>query len=152
MQQKAQLKIKRIHPNAKLPQYGSSGAACFDLRALIESGEKELIGGWSPIIFRTGLSVEVPEGYVLMIFSRSGHGFNNDIRLSNCVGIIDSDYRGEIKVKLTKDSHNTDPLWVNDGMRIAQAMLVKIPSVEFVEVSELSETTRGSGGFGSTGA
>ncbi|MBX9901001.1 MAG: dUTP diphosphatase [Burkholderiaceae bacterium] len=152
MQQKAQLKIKRVHPNAKLPQYGSSGAACFDLRALIESEQKIPVGCWEPKTFRTGLAVEVPDGYVLLIFSRSGHGFNNDTRLSNAVGVVDSDYRGEILVKLAKDSQNSETLWIIDGMRIAQAMLVKIPKVEFVEVSELSETTRGSGGFGSTGA
>ena len=96
----------------------------------------------------------------MLIFSRSGHGFNNDVRLSNCVGVIDSDYRGEVRVKLRNDqqSHlganpeNLTILTVKPGDRIAQALVLPIPSVELVEIGELSTTARGDGGFGSTGA
>lgn len=102
------------------------------------------------LVFETGLFFEVPQGKVLLVFSRSGHGFNHDIRLANCVGIIDSDYRGELKVKLTNDS--TQAFFnVKRGDRIAQAMLVDSNQVQFEIVEELSETERGTGGLGSTG-
>ena len=86
---------------------------------------------------------------MLLIYSRSGHGFKNDIRLANCTGVIDSDYRGEVKVKLTSDG-DCD-FAVNAGDRIAQAMLIPVPKVELMAVTELSDTERGTGGFGSTG-
>jgi dUTP pyrophosphatase len=139
------LKVQRIHRRASLPEYKTAGAACLDIRT-IEHGEVESRAGH---VFRTGLQVEVPAGYVLLIFSRSGHGFNNDLRLANCVGVIDSDYRGEILVKLTNDSPIA--FGFEPGDRIAQAMLVQIPRVEIEESSDLSETERGDGGFGSTG-
>jgi len=141
-----ELKVKKLDADAILPHYTTEGAACFDLHAL-HGGH---ILGDDSMIFRTGLSFEVPEGYALMIYSRSGHGFKNSARLANCVGVIDSDYRGEVMVKLTTDSifKNLD---VNQGDRIAQAMLVPVPRVQLVEVAELSETERGAGGFGSTG-
>ena len=85
----------------------------------------------------------------MLVFSRSGHGFKNSITLVNCVGVIDSDYRGELMVKLRNDSalrFSFEP-----GDRIAQAMIVQLPSVQFVAVEELSDTQRGAGGFGSTG-
>ena len=90
---------------------------------------------------------------VMLVFSRSGHGFNHAVRLANSVGVIDSDYRGEVKVKLACDDCPDDepPLKINPGDRIAQAMVLPIPRVEFEEVTELSATARGQGGFGSTG-
>ena len=90
----------------------------------------------------------------MMVYSRSGHGFNRNTRLSNCVGVIDSDYRGELLVKLTMDDEFIDPeieLEVKQGDRIAQAMLIPIEQVSFEMVEELSETKRGTGGLGSTG-
>lgn len=138
------VKIKKLHPDALMPQYGSDGAACFDLHC---------IGGafvTSEQVFDTGLAFEIPEGHVMLVFSRSGHGFKNDIRLSNCVGVIDHDYRGEVKVKLRCDS-TVGGLAVRDGDRIAQAMLVPYPKVEFDWADDLSDTARGEGGFGSTG-
>jgi len=87
----------------------------------------------------------------MLVFSRSGHGFNHDVRLANCVGVIDADYRGEIRVKLTADS-KANPLIVRPGDRIAQALVIPIAQMSFTEVDELSDTTRGTGGFGSTGA
>lgn len=169
-----ELKVKRLHPDAVIPQYATDGSGCFDLHAVHVGGltnaewdvfEKnsdlmrpgvhrhtELRNG-EPQTFRTGLAFEVPAGHVMLIFSRSGHGFKYDTRLANCVGVIDSDYRGEVMVRLTRDTERTFfPLDIKSGDRIAQAMLVPIPRVQLVEVDELSDTERGAGGFGSTGA
>lgn len=142
------LKVKRIHPEAILPQFATKGAACFDLHS-VDVGCVDGIGHPS-LIFRTGLAFEVPEGHVMLVFSRSGHGFKNNVRLSNCVGVIDSDYRGEVKVSLTADEHGH--LHVERGDRIAQAMILPVLHIQMTEVEELSDTERGTGGFGSTGA
>lgn len=150
-----QLKVKRLHPEAVIPKYATAGAACFDLHALLESpnalayGERVESGAGAATVFRTGLAFEVPPGWVMLIFSRSGHGFKNSVRLSNCVGVIDSDYRGEVQVKLKADEFGG--LTVHHGDRIAQAMLVQVPQVQLVDVNELSHTERGTAGFGSTG-
>lgn len=142
-----QLKVKRLDPAAIIPSYATPGAACFDLHALHCGSVSETL----PAVFRTGLAFEVPEGWVMKVYSRSGHGFKNDIRLANCVGVIDSDYRGELMVKLTSDKM-FDSYTVAAGDRIAQAMLERVERVAFVEVDELATTDRGTGGFGSTGA
>lgn len=139
------IKIKKLHPDAIVPAYASSGAACFDLHALIPNNAPT-----QPAL-RTGLAFEVPAGHVMLIFSRSGHGFNHSVRLANCVGVIDSDYRGEVMVKLVQDYADSKPLVVRHGDRIAQAMLVPNPRVHFEVTSELADTDRGAGGFGSTG-
>ena len=153
------LKVKLKHKDVKLPSYSTVGAGCFDIRADTCDQMRDAIYGdrWNAfvepsgsVVFGTGLFFEVPEGKVLMVYSRSGHGFKNDVRLSNCVGIIDSDYRGELKVKLTNDN----PEWefcVLKGDRIAQAMLIDVEQVQFEVVDELTETERGTGGLGSTG-
>lgn len=143
------LNVKKIHKAAVLPRYATDGAACFDLHAIEPQGH--IIQG-VPKLVRTGLAFDVPEGWAMLIFSRSGHGFKNDVRLANCVGVIDSDYRGEVMVKLTRDLSAANFISVNAGERIAQAMLVQVPRVELVDVAELSDTDRGTGGFGSTGA
>lgn len=145
------LKVKRLHPDAVLPEYETPGAACFDLRA-IDCGQQSPVYSHGGITFRTGLSFEVPEGFAMLIYSRSGHGFKHATRLANCVGVIDSDYRGEVSVRLFRDGQQADILRVNPGDRIAQAMLVAIPRVQLVEADDLTETARGAGGFGSTGA
>lgn len=143
-------KIVKMYPDVKLPKYATDGSGCFDIYAYH--------GGWVDAhyptdVFQTGIKVEVPEGHVLLIFSRSGQGFKDDVRLANCVGVIDSDYRGEIKVKLTLDGDAASRFSVHEGQAIAQGMIVPIPKVEWevVEESQLSLTERGSGGFGSTG-
>ena len=142
-------KIKKVHPEAKVPVYGSAGAACFDLYAASvidttnDSSERAVVYG-------TGLQFEVPEGYVMMVYSRSGHGFNYGITLANSTGVIDADYRGEVCVKLRKsgtDIHGMPYV----GERIAQAMIIPVEQVSFEETDELSRTQRGAGGFGSTG-
>lgn len=142
------LKFKRITKDAFSPRYATDGAACFDLFAMEAT---EVKASYSETI-RTGIAVEIPPTHVLLVFSRSGHGFNNSIRLANCVGVIDSDYRGEIMVKLTSDTvEDAQPFHIARGHRVAQAMLVPIPRAVLVECDELSETIRGAGGFGSTG-
>lgn len=140
--------MKKLHPKATLPKYQSEGAACFDIEALIEDEKAVIVSNYCPKVFRTGLSFEIPEGFVMLAFSRSGHGFKNDIRLANCVGVIDSDYRGEVMVKLTADNRTFE---VNNKDRIVQCMLVEVPRVTFDDVSILNDSERGSNGFGSTG-
>ncbi len=149
------LKIKKLHPGAKVPKYATGGAACFDLHAVIEPVrfmETHKPKYTEPVTIRTGLAFEVPDGHVMLIFSRSVHGFNFDTRLANCVGVIDSDYRGEVQVKLTRDPRDelVPVLRFEHGDRIAQAMVLPIPRVEFELAEELSDTQRGAGGFGST--
>lgn len=150
------IKCKKLHPAAILPTYATDGSGCFDLYAArigCELFPKDplAIGHGDPILINTGLSFEIPEGHVMLIFSRSGHAIKHDTRLANAVGVIDSDYRGPVIVKLCRDIASTHKLFVNVGARIAQAMIIPVPTVEFEEVDELSETARDAGGFGSTG-
>ena len=150
-----QIKIKKIHPDAKEPTYATDGSGCFDLRAMSVS-EAHAIGAFvdqgGPVTCGTGLAFEIPPGWAMLIFSRSGHGFKHETRLANCVGVIDSDYRGEVMVKLTSDSDsNHDSLFVKPGDRVAQALIVQAERIDFNVVDELSDTARGDGGFGSTG-
>lgn len=145
-----QLKIKRLSERAILPVYATEGAACFDLHACLPESDAAInTCPNATVTVPTGLSFEVPEGHVMLVYSRSGHGFKQNTRLANCVGVIDSDYRGEVQVKLTRDDGGS--LFVTHGDRIAQAMIVAIPRVELIEAGELSDTERGAGGFGSTG-
>lgn len=151
-----QLKVKKLHPDAIIPTYGTPGAACFDLYALDADGYSKVhvvVDEGHPVVCRTGLAFEIPDGYVMMVYSRSGHGFKHNTRLANCVGIVDSDYTGEVMVKLTCDIDPGDaaPFSVKRGDRIAQAMLVPVNQVTFEEVEELKSTERGTKGFGSTG-
>jgi dUTP pyrophosphatase len=157
------MRVKRAEGVPKdwpLPTYHTLGAACFDLRAFFDdcrSPESKAldfplhghVDNDSPLTVRTGLIFEVPDRHVLLIFSRSGHGFKEDIRLANCVGIIDSDYRDEIRVKLTRDTEGD--FLVTHGDRIAQGMLIPYNPVHLVWADKLSETVRGTGGYGSTG-
>lgn len=140
------LKFKKLSPKASAPTYGTPGAACFDIAT---TDNVTLLSGRSHV-YKTGIAVEVPEGYALLIYSRSGMGFNKDTRLSNCVGVIDSDFKGEVLVKLRNDGKEV--VNVRAGDRIAQGMLVKIDQWQFEEVLELSESQRGANGIGSTGA
>lgn len=144
-----QVKINKLHPEAVIPKYATPGAACFDLHAVNNWGTC-IVCLDEPEVIDTGLAFEIPKDHVMLIFSRSGHGFKKDVRLANCVGVIDSDYRGEVKVKLTCDNQD-NILRVNHGDRIAQAMILPVQQVSFLEVDELSNTERGAGGFGSTG-
>lgn len=132
------LKVKRLSPRARLPEYATDGAACFDLRACLVSDMDAAIDttAHATVCIPTGLSFEVPTGHVMLVFSLSGHGFKDNTRLANCVGVIDSDYRGQVEVKLTRDDGLG--IFVRDGARIAQALVLPIPRVDLQEVDELS--------------
>lgn len=145
------LKVKTCRPGAKMPKYTTSGAACFDLHAVMDQ-PTELYAG-TTVIIPTGLIFDIPEGYALMVYSRSGHGFNYDVRLSNATGVIDSDYTGEVMVKLRRDGCDWyKPFIVSHGDRIAQAMLIPVQKMTIEQVEDVKETERGIGGMGSTGA
>ena len=139
-------RIKLLTDTARVPTYATDGSAAFDIYAdmsiNIDSDDLEIIS--------TGIAVEVPDGHVLLIHSRSGHGFRYGLRLSNCTGVIDSDYRGEIKVAMTLDMPD-GYVCIERGDRIAQGMIVPVERVEFELTDELSETVRGNNGLGSTG-
>lgn len=139
------IKFKKLHASAIIPKYATDGAACFDLH-VIEPG---LVRAGDSRLFRTGLAVEIPEGHVMQIYSRSGHGFKHGIRLSNAVGTLDSDYRGEIMVRLHNDSGKA--YTALEYERVAQAMIIPVQQWDIVEVNELTDTERGTGGLGSTG-
>ena len=135
--------FKKLSPGAKVPTYGTEGSAAFDLFPFHSS----ISANGKVITYSTGFAVEIPPGHAMFIYSRSGHGFKNQMRLSNCVGVIDSDYRGEVKVQMVLD---TD-LFVPDITKaIAQAVIMPVPRVQFEVVDELSDTSRGANGFGST--
>lgn len=131
-----QVNIKYLHPEAKTPTYANPGDACFDLYAAVKE---------DTVTYDTGIAFEVPEGHAMMVYSRSGHGFNHGAHLCNAVGIIDAPYRGSVKVRFNR------PIQAKVGDRIAQAMIVPVERVEFKVKAELTPTERGEGGFGSTG-
>ncbi len=141
------INIKRLTDSAKLPDRGSAFAAGYDLFAdvtedvTIEPHETKMIG--------TGLAMEIPEGYFGGIFARSGLSAKEGLRPANCVGVVDADYRGEIKVALHNDGEVQRV--VTPAEKIAQLVVVPFLPVSFNEVSELSDTVRGACGFGSTG-
>ena len=139
------LKVKKLHEDAQLPEYATEGAACFDIKS-VQDGVVTIGGSTA---FSTGLAFEIPEGHVMLVYSRSGHGFKNDVSLSNAVGVIDSDFRGVLAVKLS--NNGIKDFIVEKGDRIAQGMIIKYDHISFVEVESLSETERGEGGLGSTG-
>lgn len=143
-----QLKIKRLRPNARLPLRASAGAAAYDLYAAIDGETVILPGQFANIPI--GIAIEPGAvNAVALVFSRSGHGVKHGVSLINSVGVVDSDYRGEIQVGLI--NHGTQPFSVFPGDRIAQLMLVHFVPLEIVESDVLSDTARGAGGFGSTG-
>jgi dUTP pyrophosphatase len=146
------VKIKKLHPDAIVPAYATDGAGCFDFHACMLPHWGQRVEQDQPSVIETGLSFEIPKGFVMLIFSRSGHAFNSDVRLANCVGVIDSDYRGEVKIKLASDANHAEFLTISNGDRIAQGMIVSIPRIMFDVVGELGSTKRGEGGFGSTGS
>jgi len=139
------LKIKKLNQNAQIPAYQTKEAAGFDLHSIedtiINPGERKLIG--------TGLAFEIERGYEVQIRPRSGLAFKHGITVLNSPGTIDSDYRGEIKVLLI--NLGSEPFEIKCGERIAQAVVAPVIQAEIEEVENLSDTERGSGGFGSTG-
>ena len=139
--------IKKLRPNAVIPTSGSASAAGYDLYACLD--EPVIIPSGATVKVGTGLSIEVPDGYFGAVFARSGLASKNGIRPANCVGVCDSDYRGEYIVPLHNDS--AEDYLVRPGDRIAQLIVIPFLSVQFSEVTELSETARGDSGFGSSG-
>lgn len=147
MEEPMVLRMKRVRPEAQLPQRQTEGAAGYDLRACVE--EPVTLEPGEGFTFPTGLAAEIPQGLVGLVFCRSGLGVKHGVSLPNCVGVIDSDYRGELIVPLRNFGGVT--YTVEPGERIAQLVLVPVCLPAVVEVEELSETQRGAGGFGSTG-
>ena len=148
LMQKVEVKIKKISPNAVLPTYGTENAAGADLSACLFA--PITIDPGQTFVVKTGLTMEIPEGYVGLIYARSGLATKRGLAPSNKVGVIDSDYRGEIMVALYNQSEL--PQKIEPGERIAQLVIAPYLQGVFNEVDELSDTTRGAGGFGSTGA
>lgn len=154
------IKIKKLHQDAVIPAYAKDGDAGMDLTAV--SKEYDIYGN---TCYGTGLSFEIPKGYAGFIFPRSSNS-KKDLKLTNSVGVIDSGYRGEVSLKFRNDNFTTmNPLLKNDlcngqisfdheyeiGDRVAQIIILPYPEVEFELTEELSQTERGSGGYGSSG-
>lgn len=139
--------FKKLNDNAIKPTYGTEFAAGADLYAC-EGGEVTIAAGEAKLI-HTGLSLEIPEGYAGLIYARSGIATKRGLAPANKVGVIDSDYRGEIMVSL--HNHSKEAQTIADGERIAQLVITPFLKVEYNETDALSDTVRGEGGFGSTG-
>lgn len=137
--------IKKLNLDAIIPQYQSKDAAGFDLHSI----ENYTIQPNERVLIKTGLSMAIDSGYELQIRPRSGLAYKNGITVLNAPGTIDSDYRGEIMVLLI--NHSNDEFIIKVGERIAQGVINAIIQTSFIEVENLDETKRGSGGFGSTG-
>ena len=141
------IRVKKLHPNAILPTYGSAEAAgadlyaCLEAPVTIEPGET----AWIP----TGLALEVPKGCAGLVYARSSLGVKRGLAPANKVGVIDSDYRGEIRVVLL--NHGKIAQTVTHGERVAQFLITPVLTPAYVEAEALSDTDRGAGGFGSTG-
>ena len=139
--------VKKLRSGAKLPTYGSEFAAGADLYACLEA--PVTIEPHTTYLVPTGLSFEIPAGWAGMIHARSGLATKRHLAPANKVGVIDSDYRGEVMVSL--HNHSTEPQTVEPGERIAQMVIMPYLAAQFYEADELSDTARGAGGFGSTG-
>lgn len=140
--------VQKLHPNAKLPSYGSLEAAGADLYACLEQSVTIAPGesAWIP----TGIALEIPRGCAGLIYARSGLACKKGLAPANKVGVIDSDYRGQVVVVL--HNHGTEPQTVKQGERIAQLVITPVLTLAYEEVKELSSSQRGAGGFGSTGS
>lgn len=141
------IRVKKLHPNAILPTYGSAHAAGADLYACIESPVTIEPGEifWVP----TGIALEVPEGCAGLIYARSSMGAKRGLAPANKVGVVDSDYRGEIRVVLL--NHSKLPQIIEPGERVAQFVITPVLTPQYEQVDDLTNTDRGTGGFGSTG-
>ena len=140
------LETKKLNENATIPTYGTVDSAGADLYALLE--KEIMIKPRETVIIPTGLAMAIPKGYVGLIYARSSLGTKRGLAPANKVGVIDADYRGEIKVVLYNQSDSIQTISPNE--RIAQIVITPFLQVEFNEVNELNETDRGEGGFGST--
>jgi len=143
------LNIKKLKDNAICPRREKTASAGIDVCACFDNSEDKTIAPGETLFIPTGYSFEIPEGYYGGLFARSGLGCKRNLRPANCVGVIDSDYRGELIVALRNDS-NVDQL-IKHGDRVAQLVIMPYLDVTVNEVDELSDTDRGENGFGSTG-
>ncbi len=141
------INVKKLRVNAKLPTYGSCGAAGADLYACLE--ENVVIRPGETAFVPTGIAMEIPQGCAGLIYARSGLACKRGLAPANKVGVIDSDYRGEFIVVL--HNHGTEPQEIANGERIAQLVITPVLTPCYEEVAELSDTERSGGGFGSTG-
>ncbi|WP_208391545.1 dUTP diphosphatase [Helicobacter pylori] len=139
------IKIQKIHPNALVPEYQTEGSSGFDLHAV----EEVTIKSHSVGLVKIGICLSLEAGYELQVRTRSGLALNHQVMVLNSPGTVDNDYRGEIKVILANLSDKDFKVQVGD--RIAQGVVQKTYKAEFIECERLDETSRGSGGFGSTG-
>lgn len=155
-----QVKIKKLHKNAVIPKYAKQGDAGMDLVAISKTYDSD-----GNTVYGTGLSFEIPKGYVGLLFPRSSNA-KKDLRLTNSVGVLDSGYRGEVMFKFRNDNFSSLNLHIKEqffngeigfnseydiGDRIGQIIILPYPKIEFLEVDELSETERGKDGYGSSG-
>ena len=141
------IRVKKLRPNAVLPTYGSGEAAGADLYACLEEAVVVESGrtAWIP----TGIAMEIPKGCAGLVYARSGLACKKGLAPANKVGVIDSDYRGEITVVL--HNHGPEAQTVSSGERIAQMVITPVLTPAYVEAEDLTDTDRGQGGFGSTG-
>jgi dUTP pyrophosphatase len=144
---KTKVEIKKLDERAIIPTYGTEFSAGADIYALLD--EPLTISPGETKFIHTGLAIAIPEGLVGLNFARSGMASKRGLAPANKVGVIDSDYRGEVMVAL--HNHGTEPQTIEHGDRVAQMVFVPYYTAEFVLCDELSETLRGEGGFGSTG-
>ncbi len=142
------VKVKKLSPEAILPSYGSPAAAGADLYALLEAETVEFLPGETKLI-PTGIAMQIPTGYAGFVYARSGIASKRGLAPANKVGVIDSDYRGEIMVAL--HNHTKETQLIKRGERIAQLVIAPYLMAAFEEADVLSDTERGEGGFGSTG-
>lgn len=138
------VKMKKLHPDAIIPTYAKDGDAAMDLYAVEFFEDK-----WENCVYLTGIALEIPPGFVGLLFPRSSIS-KTSMFLTNSVGVIDSGYRGDIMFKY-KIYNSGNPMY-RVGDRVGQLMIIPHPKVEFIEVDELSNSDRGDGGFGSTGS
>ena len=141
------MKVKKLNEKAILPTYGSEFSAGADLYALTD--ETITVNPGETVLVHTGLAMEIPVGYGGFIYARSGLATKKALAPANKVGVIDADYRGEVMVAL--HNHSEKAAVIGNGERIAQLVIAPFYKVEFELADELSDTVRGSGGFGSTG-
>ena len=145
---KADVRIKKLREGAQAPTYGSEFAAGCDLYACIEAGEVTIQPGQT-LVIPTGWAFEIPVGFAGLIYARSGLATKSGLAPANKVGVVDSDYRGEVCVAL--HNHSAEARIVRSGDRVAQMVITPYLTAAFVETDNLTDTSRGAGGFGSTG-
>jgi len=141
------INYKKLHSDAKPPYRATQNSAGADLFAFLESDV--IIESGERLLIPTGIAAEIPTGYGGFVFPRSSLSTKHGVSLANCVGVIDADYRGEVKVSLI--NHGNAAYTIKNGDRIAQLVIMPIEAAEFAEKADLSDTDRGEGGFGSTG-